>query len=196
MGAYDRENKDKKTEAKEPKSQMKAEREFTSTGCYDMPNGEDMFKGPFAGYSDSGRGPFWQANAPWTGFYQPASHPQSENILPLSEYEPATVLYEEDEHLIISIELPNVKEQDINIQWNDNMIIVKGEKKAPIQENEKPIRRSRSYWTGVFQQMINLGFVPEGINQIKAKHKDGVLTLKIKMPVSTKPKTASIQISN
>lgn len=90
---------------------------------------------------------------------------------PLSEASAAT------EHYEISIELPGVKADDIDIAVHDNNLVVRGEKKSEhTEQGHTYFFSEREY--GAFQRSFRL---PPDANEdaIDAGFRDGVLTLKI-----------------
>ncbi len=90
-----------------------------------------------------------------------------------------------DNEYTITVEVPGVSEKDVSIEIADNNMIIRGEKKQEKEEKDKNYYRiERSY--GSFQRLLSM---PEDADQdnIKAKFKSGVLT--IKMPRKDMPKT-------
>lgn len=90
-----------------------------------------------------------------------------------------------DNEYTITVEVPGVSEKDVTIEIADNNMIIRGEKKQEKEEKDKNYYRiERSY--GSFQRLLSM---PEDADQdsIKAKFKNGVLT--IKMPRKDVPKS-------
>lgn len=86
-------------------------------------------------------------------------------------------LIEQDKKYLVKMELPGVKEKDINISVNKGVLTITGEKKEEQEEkDEQYYRRECTY--GAFQQSISL---PDNIkeDEIKANYKGGVLTVNI-----------------
>lgn len=83
-----------------------------------------------------------------------------------------------DNEYTISIEVPGVEEQNIQLEITNNVLTVSGEKKQEKEDKEKSYyRMERSY--GAFQRVLSL---PEDVDQdeVKATFKNGVLTINIK----------------
>ncbi len=91
----------------------------------------------------------------------------------------------------IKVELPGVKEEDIDISLENNVLTIKGEKRSETEEKGKSYYFSeRSY--GAFQRAFQLpGTVEAG--EINARFKDGVL--EIKLPKLKEPTSNSQKIS-
>jgi HSP20 family protein len=97
---------------------------------------------------------------------------------------PAVDVTEDNKAYKIAAELPGLDEKDIEVTVNDDMLVLKGEKRQEKEENDKNTYVSeRSY--GSFQRAFSL---PTGVdrNKITADFSKGVLTM-------TLPKTAEAQ---
>ena len=149
---------------------------------------EEKSEGIWGGYSKDSSNPFWNPQSGFQGAPGRSWPLGPESYFAIPESEPATMLYEDNGHLVVNVELPNVKEEDIKIQWLKNTLVITGEKQTKRPPPEQPVLLSKHFWTGKFHRVINLGFVPENTNLIQAKLANGVLTIKIKMP-----KTASVE---
>ncbi len=88
---------------------------------------------------------------------------------------------ETENEIRITVELPGVSEQDIDVSLNEDVLTIRGEKKFE-QQNEKENFHfvERSY--GAFQRSLRLPF-PVDPEQVKASFENGVLAI-------TLPKTA------
>lgn len=98
---------------------------------------------------------------------------------------PAVDVTEDDKAYKIAAEMPGVEEKDIEVSVNEDMIILKGEKRQEKEEKNKNTYVSeRSY--GSFQRAFAL---PEGVDRgkIAADFSKGVLTVTLpKTPESQK----------
>lgn len=106
------------------------------------------------------------------------------NLLEGGTLSPKVDVNETDKHIRVSVELPGMKEKDIDVSLNRDSLMISGEKKQEIEENVQGwYRMERSY--GVFRRTIAL---PCEIDQdkVEAHFKDGVLTVSL-------PKTAQAQ---
>ena len=98
-----------------------------------------------------------------------------------------------EKHYEINLELPGVKEEDIEITLHDGVLMVKGEKRASREEKSKTFYFSeRSY--GMFQRSFR---VPPDTNPeaIDASYADGVLTLLLPKLEPEKPAARRIEIN-
>jgi len=88
---------------------------------------------------------------------------------------PAVDIQETDTQYRIAVEVPGVEEKDIQITLDNDVLVVRGEKRQEQEKKEGGFHRiERSY--GSFQRALNL---PGDANQdsIKANFKNGVLTI-------------------
>ena len=94
----------------------------------------------------------------------------------------------------ITVEVPGVSQKEVKIEVADNTMTIRGEKKQEKEKKDKNYYRvERSY--GSFQRVLSL---PEDADQedIKAKFKDGVLTIKMSRKALPKSEVKQIEIKN
>jgi len=104
---------------------------------------------------------------------------------------PNTDVTETDKEIEITAELPGLEEKDVQINLADNMLTIRGEKKAEKEEKDKNYRMvERSY--GAFERTIEL---PDGVNPdaIKATLAKGVLKVMVPKPVPAQAKTIEVK---
>ena len=109
-----------------------------------------------------------------------------------SEWAPSIDVAETDEEIVVTAELPGVKQEEVDITIADDVLILKGEKKEEKEVKEKNYHRiERSY--GSFQRSISL---PTGTEASKAKatYKDGILSVTIPKAEEAKPKQIKIDV--
>jgi HSP20 family protein len=104
---------------------------------------------------------------------------------------PTLDVTETDKELEITAELPGLEEKDVQINVADNLLTIKGEKKAETEQKDKNYRLvERSY--GSFARTLEL---PAGINpdQIKASIAKGVLTVTVPKPAPAQTKKIEVK---
>jgi len=107
-----------------------------------------------------------------------------------STWVPAVDIYEKDNELVLTAEVPGVKEDDIEIKIEDNTLILKGERKFERETKEENYHRiERSY--GSFYRSFTL---PDYVDQdkIRAEYENGVL--RIVMPKREELKPRKIKV--
>jgi len=108
-----------------------------------------------------------------------------------SEWIPAVDVYEDKDAVVIEIEAPGMKEEDLKVNLENNTLTISGERKFEKEEKEKNYyRMERSY--GSFTRSFLL---PDNVdvNKIKAKYKDGVLKLTLPKKAESKPQNIPIE---
>lgn len=110
----------------------------------------------------------------------------------LSETGPHTDVTDTDEAVEVSVELPGMDEKDIDVSLNDDVLTIRGEKKAEREEKKKGYYLAeRSY--GSFYRRIPL---PPGVDPEKAEaqFKKGVLTVSLPKTPEAQAKVRKIEV--
>jgi HSP20 family protein len=103
---------------------------------------------------------------------------------------PAMDLVETDEHFVLRADLPGLTESDVNIELEDNVLTISGERKAEHEtKNEGYYRVERAF--GSFSRSLTLpkGVDPEAVN---ASFDRGVLEVRVPKPEERKPRRIEI----
>jgi len=104
---------------------------------------------------------------------------------------PSMDVTETDKEIEITAELPGIEEKDVQINITDNVLTIRGEKKAEKEEKDKNYRLvERSY--GSFERTLQL---PEGVNAdaIKASIAKGVLKVTVPKPAPAQAKKIEVK---
>lgn len=110
----------------------------------------------------------------------------------LRRWIPAMDLVETDEDFVLRADLPGLSEGDVNIELDDNVLTVSGQRKSEHEErNEGYYRVERA--SGSFSRSLTL---PEGVDpeKIKASFDSGVLEVRIPKPEERKPRKVAISV--
>ena len=101
-------------------------------------------------------------------------------------------LTETDDEYKMRVELPGLEKDEVKISLNQNVLTISGEKKEEeAKENESFHKKEIRY--GWFERSFTLpGDVDE--SKIKAKMKNGVLTIRVPKSESAKPKRIPITV--
>src|SRR3954454_11437357 len=105
---------------------------------------------------------------------------------------PAMDLVETDEHFVLRADLPGVPEDAVDVQLEDNVLTVSGQREAEHEgRKEAYYRVERSF--GRFQRSLTL---PEGVDPeaISASFDRGVLEIRIPKPEQRKPRRVAISV--
>jgi len=106
---------------------------------------------------------------------------------------PLTDIYETSDDFVLKMDLPGVAKEDVNIEFQDNVLTVKGERKNESDKDKECFCNVEST-SGKFYRSFRF---PENVDgsKITATMKDGILELRIAKPAEQKPKNIPITIS-
>ncbi len=106
---------------------------------------------------------------------------------------PAIDMSESDDMVEITVEVPGVDKDNIDVTINGDVLTVKGEKSNDREESDKSYHLiERSY--GHFERRVPLGFVPDD-DAVTAAFDAGVLKLQIRKPAEVKAAVRKVKIS-
>lgn len=101
---------------------------------------------------------------------------------------------ETDQAIEVEAELPGLDEKDVEVVLNEDVLTIKGEKKAEREEKKKDFHvMERSY--GSFSRSIRLPYDIDP-NAINAQFNKGLLKVTLPKPAEVKQKTVKIPIKN
>lgn len=106
---------------------------------------------------------------------------------PEYSYGPKWDILDKDTHFLISMDVPGVPKEDINIVCKDGVLSISGHRKTEFKEGDYV---ERSY--GQFKKSLS---IPEGVNEddIMAHYENGILNLLV--PKAKEKETKKIEIS-
>lgn len=112
---------------------------------------------------------------------------------PAGHFVPPADVYDLPDAIVISLDLPGIKQEDIRIGIEGNDLTLSGERKYQEPADGKAHKVERTY--GTFQRTFQL---PLNINRdgIKASLKEGVLNLRLPKKEEVKPKTINIEVED
>jgi HSP20 family protein len=107
---------------------------------------------------------------------------------------PAMDLVESDDDFVLRADLPGLSEKDVNIELEDNVLTISGERKGEHEERKEGFYRVERA-SGSFSRSLTL---PEGVNPegIKANFDRGVLEVRIPKPEERKPRKVEISVAS
>jgi HSP20 family protein len=89
---------------------------------------------------------------------------------------PALDLVEEKDRLVVRLELPGVDPKDVQVNLQDDILTVEGERKAESFDDSKGRYLKREQLYGSFHRTLQLPFHVRG-DQVKAEMRHGVMTI-------------------
>ena len=106
---------------------------------------------------------------------------------------PAVDIYETDAHeVVIKAELPDVKKEDINVTFENNVLTLGGERKQEETTKREQYQRVERHF-GSFSRSFTLPATVDA-SRIVASYKDGVLTIRLPRREEAKPKQISVNV--
>jgi HSP20 family protein len=105
-------------------------------------------------------------------------------------WHPAVDIFEKDGKVVIKAELPGMDKKDISLDFQNDVLTLRGERKYENEVKEENFyRKEMSH--GTFVRSFTL---PAGVDadQVTAEFKDGILTVEVPSPESRKPKQITV----
>jgi len=133
---------------------------------------QDMLQDPLAGFGHLDR---------WFGDFSPR------------RFEPRLDVVDQGHSLCLTVELPGMEREDVELTVEDDALVLRGEKKVAAQTAEEGCYRlERAY--GHFQRVIPL---PEGVDveKVAATFAQGVLTVQLPKAATATPRGRRLQIT-
>lgn len=113
--------------------------------------------------------------------------------LALGNFVPAVDVYEDAEKLVLKLEVPGIRREDLDIRVEGRTLTVKGERKFESEEKEENFHRiERRY--GSFVRSFTL---PSTVNteKVDATAADGVLSISFAKKPEAQPKQIQVQVA-
>src|ERR1700733_339671 len=107
---------------------------------------------------------------------------------------PPVDIYEDEHKLVLKLEIPGVRQEDLDVRMENNTLSVKGERNFESEGKEENFHRvERRY--GSFYRAFTL---PNTIDQntIKAEYDAGVLKVELHKRAETKPRQVKINVGS
>lgn len=120
--------------------------------------------------------------------------PGTENgdVLTTASFVPAVDIYEDEQKVVLKLEVPGIKQEDLDIRVENNTLTVRGERKLEKEEKEENFHRlERRY--GSFYRAFTLPNTVDTEN-IDASYEAGVLQLSLHKKAEAKPKQIKVNI--
>ena len=106
---------------------------------------------------------------------------------------PAVDIFETNGHeFVIKAELPELKREDINVTFEQNVLTLSGERKTSFEDGDGTYHRNER-GHGRFTRSFTLPATVDG-SRISASYKDGVLTVRVPQREETKPKQITVDL--
>jgi HSP20 family protein len=108
------------------------------------------------------------------------------------EWAPPVDLYETKDDLVLTVDVPGVRDKDITVSITGDLLSVRGERRFERDVPEQQgIHLERAY--GKFERLVQLP-IPVQADKVKASYRDGVLEIKLPKTEEVKPREIKIDI--
>ena len=105
---------------------------------------------------------------------------------------PAVDMHETKDDLVLTVEVPGVREKDIAVSITGDLLSIKGERRWEDQaKDQKFLYVERAY--GQFERLVQLPMAVQA-DKVKATYRDGVLQITLPKAEELKPREIKIDI--
>jgi HSP20 family protein len=116
-----------------------------------------------------------------------------EEELNTGTFYPAVDIYEGEKEITLKAELPGIDKKDVQVEINDGVITLRGERKIEKENKKENYHRvERSY--GIFNRSFTLPTTVDP-GKVKANYKDGVLSVTLPRKEEAKPKSIPVGVN-
>jgi HSP20 family protein len=128
-----------------------------------------------------------EMNRLFSTFFDTPTHGNGANV---RRWIPATDLVETDSEYVLRADLPGLSEEDVNVELDDHVLTISGERKSEHEERREGYYRVERA-AGQFSRSLTL---PEGVDgdAIQARFDRGVLEVRIPKPEQRQPRKVAI----
>ncbi len=114
------------------------------------------------------------------------------NDFAMNSWSPSTDIYKTKDDYVFKLEIPGMNKDDIQIEFNNDTLTIKGDRKEEKEINKEDYHRTERC-CGSFSRSFNL---PKNVDEknIDASMKDGILELRIPKKEEAKIKAIPIKI--
>ena len=115
---------------------------------------------------------------------------EEKNSTVAGKFTPAVDIYDDGEKVVVKLEIPGVKEEDVDIRVENQTLSVRGERKFEAEEKQENFQRVERHY-GSFYRSFNL---PTSVDteSVQASYNAGVLKLELKKKASAQPRQIKI----
>ncbi|HVJ08856.1 MAG TPA: Hsp20/alpha crystallin family protein [Acidisarcina sp.] len=109
-----------------------------------------------------------------------------------ANFVPPVDVYEDEHEVVLKLEIPGIKQEDLSIQVENNTLNIHGERKFEKEEKEENFHRiERRY--GTFYRAFTLPTTVDP-DSIRASYDAGVLKVELKKRAEAKPKQIKVSV--
>jgi HSP20 family protein len=127
--------------------------------------------------------------------FQDFARPESDSeTLAMGNFVPAVDVYEDAQKVVLKLEVPGIKKDDLSIHVEGRTLTVKGERKFEAEEKEENFHRiERRFGSFVRTFALPATVNTEDVNAVTA---DGVLSISLAKKPEAKPKQIEVKVAS
>jgi HSP20 family protein len=124
--------------------------------------------------------------------FQEYNRQQAEGDVSTAAFVPPVDIYEDEHKIVLKLEVPGMKESDLDIQLENQVLTVKGERKFEKEEKEENFHRIERRYGSFYRSFT----IPNTVNpeSVKAGYDAGVLRIELQKRQEAKPKQIKVEI--
>ena len=107
-------------------------------------------------------------------------------------FSPALDLFQDKDNVLVRVELPGLKREDIHLSLHEDTLTISGERQHEKAHDEKGLLRNERFF-GAFERSINLPVLVDA-TRVAATYEDGILTVTLPKSEQTKPRQIEINV--
>ena len=126
--------------------------------------------------------------------FQDYNRGQNESdVVSTAAFVPPVDIYEDEHKIVLKLEVPGLKQEDLDIQIENNTLSVRGERKFEKEEKEENFHRIERRYGSFFRSFT----VPTTVNtdSVKASYDAGVLSISLDKRAEAKPKQIKVSVT-
>jgi HSP20 family protein len=110
----------------------------------------------------------------------------------MKAWSPSMDVFEKGENLMVKVELPGMKQEDIDLYVTDETLTIKGNRDPEAGIKEEDYYRNEIGYGSIYR-MIDLPFAVD-TKSIEALYEDGILRITLQRVAGSKPKRVTVQV--
>jgi len=104
---------------------------------------------------------------------------------------PPVDIYDLGEELVVEMDLPGLRKEEIEVQMDGDVLTVRGERRRPPEEGRRYARSERVF--GPFERSFSIN-VPIKVEEVRASYENGVLTLHLPKAEEARPRRIKVEV--
>jgi HSP20 family protein len=105
---------------------------------------------------------------------------------------PPLDVYETKDDLVVAVELPGVREKDVQLSLVGDTLSLRGLRQPDADVREENYHRIER-WSGPFERHVQLP-IPVQVDRVRASYRDGMLEIRLPKVEEIKPREIKIQV--